>query len=241
MEDNNQNNLGLKQKPLTRNIDVLDKRYFPVNLRLKIDEYKSQHYDKLSEYEETCHYVMWNKHLRSFMPPNKIFSFKINPILLRVVWLYHCESYDYYDKRSFLITVNFINYIIDLFLDYLDEREEHKDREENSDDILVKQYKLNIDEICKNRKFFSNKKLCLTTMEYLMKYKNIGLPLIRDSDVDMINSFVDRKKNRINKRKFLNELDNTEKKFKTTENIDFIFKPINNKVEINNNQLISNY
>jgi len=241
MEDNNQSQTVLEKKAVTRNIDILDKRYFSVNLRLKIDEYKSQHYDKLSEYEETCHYVMWNKHLRSFMPPNKKFSFKINQILIRIVWLYHCESYDYYNKRSFLITVNFINYIIDLFLDYLDDREEHQDIEENSDDILVKQYKLNIDEICKNKKFFPNKKLYTTTMEYLMKYKDIGLPLIRDSDVDMIKSFVDRKKNRINKRKFLNELDNTEKKFKTAENIDFIFKPINNTVEFDNNQLLSNY
>ncbi len=241
MENHNQNDLGLKQKPLTRNIDILDKRYFPINLRLKIDEYKSQHYDKLSEYEETCHYMMWNKHLRSFMPPNKKFSFKINQILIRIVWLYYCESYDYYNKRASLITFNFINYIIDLFLDYLDEREEYKDREENSDDILVKQYKLNIDEICKNKKFFPNKKLYTTTLEYLIKYKDIGLHLIRNSDVDMINSFVDRKKNRINKRKFLNELDNTEKKFKTTENIDLIFKPINNEVEIDNIQLLTNH
>ncbi len=196
---------------MSRNIDPLDKRYFSLNIRKKIDEYKNNHGNKLSELDEICKNIFWTKHLKSILGPNTKSKIEINPILIRLIWLFYSESYDYFEKRAFLITVNFIDYIVDLFLDYLDEWEEHKNIEENSDDILIKQYKINIEEICKNKKFFKNKKQYNLSLEYLFKYTNVGLQLIQDSSINYIDTF----KNRINKRKQNFQIENEEKRSKT--------------------------
>ena len=139
-----------------KTLDILDKRYFSTNARPKIDEYKNKHDNILKEFEDVCKNILWNKHLKSILGQYNKSNFKPNPILIRLIWLFYCESYDYFEKRAFLITVNFFDYIVDLFLDYYDEWEENKNKETNSDDILVSEYKLNIEEIPKNKKF-----LCL--------------------------------------------------------------------------------
>lgn len=233
-------------KPVIGQIDILDLRYFPANFRAKISEFRNKYLDKIMEYENIFTNIFWNKHLNSILSPNSRFNFKLNHNLIRLVWLFYSESFEIYKEKAFLLTLNFFDFIVDLFLDYLDEYEDNKDKEPTSDDLLVLQYKLNIDLIVKNKKFFQNKKKYPITLEYLNKYKRCGLDLVRESDVEFINKYKQRKNKRkqifdqsvyVEPSKPIEQIEQTEhksKKFKVQENsqLDKQVEPINKNIPL---------